>query len=70
MPKQNKKLIIAMTGATGAIYGVKMLQVLREKDGWEAHLIISSALSSIVQRTYPCYCKATLYGAGPDTIQS
>lgn len=43
MPKQNKKLIIAMTGATGAIYGVRMLQVLRDKEGWEAHLIISSA---------------------------
>ena len=43
MPKNNKRLIIAMTGATGAVYGVRMLQVLREKEGWEAHLIISSA---------------------------
>ena len=32
-----------MTGATGAVYGVRMLQVLRDKEGWEAHFIISSA---------------------------
>ena len=32
-----------MTGATGAVYGVRMLQVLREKEDWEAHFIISSA---------------------------
>lgn len=43
MPKNNKRLIIAMTGATGAVYGVRMLQILREKEGWEAHLIVSSA---------------------------
>ncbi|AMK77371.1 MULTISPECIES: UbiX family flavin prenyltransferase [Methylomonas] len=38
-----KRLVIAMTGATGAIYGVRMLQVLRERDEWETHLVISSA---------------------------
>lgn len=38
-----KRLIIAMTGATGAIYGVRMLQVLKEQSDWESHLIISSA---------------------------
>lgn len=38
-----KRLIIAMTGATGAIYGVRMLQVLRERPDWESHLVISQA---------------------------
>jgi 4-hydroxy-3-polyprenylbenzoate decarboxylase len=38
-----KRLIIAMTGATGAIYGVRMLQVLQRQDDWETHLVISSA---------------------------
>lgn len=38
-----KRLIIAMTGATGAIYGVRMLQVLQEQPEWESHLVISSA---------------------------
>jgi len=43
MNKQKKRLVIAMTGATGAIYGVRMLQVLREQDEWESHVVISSA---------------------------
>ena len=38
-----KRIVIAMTGATGAIYGVRMLQVLREQADWETHLVISSA---------------------------
>lgn len=41
--KQKKRLIIAITGATGAIYGVRLLQVLQTQDEWESHLIISSA---------------------------
>lgn len=40
---QKKRLIIAITGATGAIYGVRMLEVLRTQDDWETHLIISDA---------------------------
>jgi flavin prenyltransferase len=40
---QKKRLIIAMTGATGAIYGVRMLQVLREQEEWETHFVISDA---------------------------
>lgn len=43
MSQQKKRLVIAMTGATGAIYGVRMLQVLREQDDWESHVVISSA---------------------------
>jgi len=38
-----KRLIIAMTGATGAVYGVRMLQVLQQQPEWETHLMISSA---------------------------
>jgi polyprenyl P-hydroxybenzoate/phenylacrylic acid decarboxylase-like protein len=32
-----------MTGATGAIYGVRILEVLRNYSQWESHLVISSA---------------------------
>lgn len=38
-----KRLVIAMTGATGAIYGVRMLQVLQAQPEWETHLVISQA---------------------------
>ncbi|MGH8807382.1 MAG: UbiX family flavin prenyltransferase [Noviherbaspirillum sp.] len=39
----DKRLIIAITGATGAVYGVRLLQVLRETPGIETHLLISDA---------------------------
>lgn len=38
-----KRLIVGMTGATGAIYGVRLLQVLQSHADWETHLIISAA---------------------------
>ena len=38
-----KRLIVGMTGATGAIYGVRLLEVLRNYSQWESHLVISSA---------------------------
>ena len=41
MPGQ--RLIIAITGATGAVYGVRLLQVLHETPGIETHLMISDA---------------------------
>lgn len=41
--KSKKRLIIAITGATGAIYGVRMLQILQSQTIWETHLIISAA---------------------------
>ena len=35
------RLVIGVTGASGAIYSVRVLQVLREIDGVETHLIVS-----------------------------
>ncbi len=37
------KFIIAITGATGAIYGVRLLQVLRDLPQIQTHLIVSDA---------------------------
>jgi flavin prenyltransferase len=42
-PMSGKRLIIAITGATGAVYGVRLLQVLRETPDIETHLLVSDA---------------------------
>src|SRR5262245_15526503 len=38
-----KRLIVGITGATGAIYGVQILRSLQEVEGWESHLVLSDA---------------------------
>jgi flavin prenyltransferase len=38
-----RRLIVAITGASGAIYGVQLLRRLREAPGIETHLLLSSA---------------------------
>jgi len=38
-----QRLIVAITGATGAVYGVRLLQVLRDTPGIETHLLMSDA---------------------------
>ena len=38
-----KRLIVGITGATGAVYGVALLRCLRSLPGWESHLVLSDA---------------------------
>ena len=38
-----KRLIVGITGATGAVYGVQMLRTLHELEGWESHVILTDA---------------------------
>ena len=39
----NRQLIIGITGATGAVYGVRLLRYLSGLEGWTTHLVVSSA---------------------------
>jgi flavin prenyltransferase len=47
-----RRLIIAISGASGAIYGIRLLEVARRIPGLERHLIISpAARATIAQET-------------------
>jgi len=38
-----RRIIVAISGASGAVYGVRLLQVLRDAPGVESHLVVSGA---------------------------
>jgi polyprenyl P-hydroxybenzoate/phenylacrylic acid decarboxylase-like protein len=38
-----KRLIVGITGATGAVYGVEVLKTLRALGEWESHVVLSDA---------------------------
>lgn len=37
-----QRIIVAISGATGAIYGIRLLEALRSCSGYEVHLVISN----------------------------
>jgi 2,5-furandicarboxylate decarboxylase 2 len=41
--RMKKKIIVAITGATGSIYGTRLLEILQTINEIETHLILSSA---------------------------
>ncbi|TFW21944.1 UbiX family flavin prenyltransferase [Duganella callida] len=43
MSDRLRRIVIAITGATGAVYGVRLLQHLQHTPGVETHLVISDA---------------------------
>ncbi len=40
---RSKRLIVGISGATGAVYGVRLLETIAAQRGWEAHLVLTDA---------------------------
>jgi 4-hydroxy-3-polyprenylbenzoate decarboxylase len=43
------KIVVGITGASGAIYGVRLLEVLSVRDDVETHLVISSGAGATIR---------------------
>lgn len=43
-----KKLIVGITGASGVIYGIRLLEVLQEVSDVETHLVMSTAAATTI----------------------
>jgi len=50
---RRRRLIVGISGATGAIYGVRMLEVLAKMEDMETHLVLSKAGKMTIQVETP-----------------
>jgi 4-hydroxy-3-polyprenylbenzoate decarboxylase len=48
-----KRIVVAITGASGAIYGVRALQMLREMSEVESHVILTSSAHRTIEHETP-----------------
>src|SRR3546814_7919416 len=48
-----QKIVIAITGATGSIYGLRLMAMLREDPSCETHLVVSQAAVLNIREELP-----------------
>jgi len=46
---QRRKIIVGISGASGTVYGIRLLEVLKSYDDIETHLVISDIAKEIIQ---------------------
>ena len=51
--RESKRIIVAMTGATGAVYGLRMLEMLQARGDCETHLVMSPAAVLNIREELP-----------------
>jgi 4-hydroxy-3-polyprenylbenzoate decarboxylase len=47
--QKKQRMVIGISGASGAILGIELLKALRQFGGWETHLILSSGARRTIQ---------------------
>jgi polyprenyl P-hydroxybenzoate/phenylacrylic acid decarboxylase-like protein len=52
-----KRLVVAISGASGAQLGIELLKVMREITGWETHLIVSEGAERTIKEETPFQLK-------------
>src|SRR3546814_20957845 len=63
-----QKIVIAITGATGSIYGLRLLEMLREDPSCETHLVESQAAVLNIREELPLTLKK--FEASADVVHN
>lgn len=46
---EKKRIVVAISGASAPIYGIRMLEILRQRDDVETHLILTKSSLRVIQ---------------------
>lgn len=47
---KKKRIVVGMSGASGAILGIRLLKILKERPGYESHLVISKGAEETISQ--------------------
>lgn len=49
----NQRIVVGISGASGAILGIELLKAIREFPGWESHLVITDGARRTIEHETP-----------------